>query len=405
MRIKRLVSFLFQAATIVLAAAFVIVYVYPGLLHRQQTPVVVFYERANAPGTVPPAVTPGPVSYAAAVDIAAPAVVNIYTQKLVTERAHPFLDDPLLRRFFGDRTRRPRKRLETSLGSGVIVSPQGYILTNNHVIDGADEIEVALHDGRTTSAKVVGTDPETDLAVLRVQSDKLPVITFGHSATLRVGDVVLAIGNPFGVGQTVTSGIVSATGRTQLGINTYENFIQTDAAINPGNSGGALINPRGELVGINTAIFSRTGGSQGIGFAIPVSLARDVLAQIIEHGRVIRGWLGVEIRDINDAQAASFGVKSSEGVRIEGVLKNGPAARAGLKRGDIITAIEHHPVKDVHDALAAIAKARPGAAIRIDGMRDRKRFHLEAIVSERPKQPKRPVRDDAPDKSTPDDNP
>ncbi|MEJ2508158.1 MAG: Do family serine endopeptidase [Gammaproteobacteria bacterium] len=400
MRISRLVTFFFQAVTIGLAAAFVIVYLYPELLHRR-APVVEFHEHAGAPNASarPPTVSPGPVSYAPAVNIAAPAVVNIYTQKLVTERSHPFLDDPLLRRFFGDQGGggKPHKRLETSLGSGVIVSPQGYILTNNHVIDGADEIEVALHDGRTASAKVVGTDPETDLAVLRIELDKLPVITLGSADKLQVGDVVLAIGNPYGVGQTVTAGIVSATGRTQLGINTYENFIQTDAAINPGNSGGALINPSGELVGVNTAIFSRTGGSQGIGFAIPVSLARDVMAQIIEHGHVVRGWLGVEIQDINDALAESFGVKSSEGVLIAGVLDDGPADRAGLKRGDIITAIQHQPVKDVHDALAAIAKAHPGSAIRVDGIRGGKPFHLEATVSERPKQPERTRRDDGPE--------
>jgi len=399
MRITRLVSFVFQAVTIGLAAAFVLVYLYPDLLHRQ-APVVEIHEHATAPTASagpPPAAAPGPVSYAQAVNLAAPAVVNIYTQKLVTERAHPFLDDPLLRRFFGDQGDKPRKRLETSLGSGVIVSPQGYILTNNHVIEGAEEIEVALHDGRTASAKVVGTDPETDLAVLSIALHKLPVITFGSADRLRVGDVVLAIGNPYGVGQTVTAGIVSATGRTRLGINTYENFIQTDAAINPGNSGGALITPNGELVGINTAIFSRTGGSQGIGFAIPVSLARDVLAQIIQHGHVVRGWLGVEIQNINDALAESFGVNSSDGVLIAGVLDDGPADRAGLKRGDIITAIQQHSVKDVHDALAAIAKAHPGSAIRIDGVRNGKPFHLKATISERPKQPENQRPDEGPE--------
>jgi serine protease DegS len=249
-----------------------------------------------------------PVSYATAVEAAAPAVVNIFTTKVVTQRVQPLFDDPLLQHFFGDRLAVPRKRLETSLGSGVVVSPQGYILTNHHVIVDADEILLAFPDGRTATATLVGSDPDTDLAILKVSLSGLPAITLGRSADLRVGDVVLAIGNPYGVGQTVTQGIVSAVGRTQLGINSIEDFIQTDAAINPGNSGGALVDAYGRLVGINTAIFSRSGGSQGIGFAIPVDLAKGVMRQIIETGHVTRRWLGIELQDMTPTLAESFGL-------------------------------------------------------------------------------------------------
>ncbi len=383
MKFYRPIIFLFQSVTIGLAIAFLVLVWKPDLLDNGKK-VVAFIE--SAPDSPRPTPASGPVSYADAVEFAAPAVVNIYTRKTVTTRS-PLFDDPLFRRFFGDRfSEVPRSRQETSLGSGVIVSEQGYILTNNHVVAEAEGIEVALRDGRSVSGKVVGTDPETDLAVIKVELEKLPAITLGDSEHLRVGDVVLAIGNPFGVGQTVTLGIVSATGRSQLGISTFENFIQTDAAINPGNSGGALINAGGELVGVNTAIFSRTGGSQGIGFAIPVSLARGVMQQIIEQGRVSRGWLGVEIQDLNPALAESFGLPDQNGVIIAGVLKRGPADKAGLQPGDVILEINGGAVRDVRSALTTITQAKPGNRIHIKGLRNRKAFELDAEVAERPVQ-------------------
>ncbi|HEX22290.1 MAG TPA: Do family serine endopeptidase, partial [Chromatiales bacterium] len=325
----------------------------------------------------------GPVSYADAVDAAAPAVVNVYTTKIVTERANPLYSDPIFRYFFGDRLA-PRQRLETSLGSGVIVSDQGYILTNNHVIEGAADIQVALRDGRSIEAVLVGTDSDTDLAVLKINMQGLPTITFGSSENLRVGDVVLAIGNPFGVGQTVTIGIASATGRNRVGISTFENFIQTDAAINPGNSGGALINAFGQLVGINTAIFSRSGGSQGIGFAIPVDLAKEVMSQIIETGHVVRGWLGVEGQDITPQLAESFGLQGVRGVIIAGVQRNGPAGRAGLRPGDILTHINGQPAVDSKTSMGLIASFAPGTRITLRILRAGMEMELKAVVAERP---------------------
>ena len=324
------------------------------------------------------------VSYASAVEIAAPAVVNIYSTKIITERPNPLYNDPFFRYLFGDQLA-PRKRLQSSLGSGVIVSDNGYVLTNNHVIDGADEIQVALRDGRSSEATVVGTDPESDIAVLKIKLKKLPTMTFANSDKLRVGDVVLAIGNPFGVGQTVTMGIVSATGRNRVGINTYENFIQTDAAINPGNSGGALIDPYGHLVGINTAIFSRSGGSQGIGFAIPVSLALDVMQQIIKNGRVVRGWLGIEVQDVTPALAESFGLKDARGVVVAGILRNGPAAVAGLKPGDVILDIGDKEIHDSHDVMNATAQKTPGTSVSIKIIRQGHDMTLDAKVGERPR--------------------
>jgi serine protease DegS len=382
MRISKNLLFIFQFVTIGLAIAFVAMYLYPELVTGPK-PVVELTEstqnRDDAKQT-------GMVSYAAAVKQAAPAVVNIYTSKIITERANPFFSDPFFRRFFGDELGRPRQRQETSLGSGVIVSTQGYILTNNHVISGAQEIAVAFLDGRSGIAKLVGADPESDLAVLKVDSTDLPAITLGRSSQIRVGDVVLAIGNPFGVGQTVTSGIVSALGRHSLGINTFENFIQTDAAINPGNSGGALINAYGELIGINTAIFSESGGSQGIGFAIPIDLARDVLTQIIEQGRVVRGWLGVQIQDINPRLAESFGLSSDDGVVITNIIINGPADKAGLDRGDVITHIDDKKIIDFRDALDRISKYKPGQTITLTVVREGKVIEKNAKVIERPTQ-------------------
>jgi len=385
MRINKFIVFIFQFVTIGLAAAFVILYLYPQFRSEvdQEQHVIEVKEAPVSNGSTPSLST---TSYADAVEKAAPAVVNIYTQKLVTERVHPLMEDPLFQYFFGDNQGNTRQRLESSLGSGVIISPEGYILTNNHVIEAADEIQVALRDGRTASAHIVGTDPDTDLAILKIELPELASITLGHSQQLRVGDIVLAIGNPFGVGQTVTSGIVSATGRNMLGINTFENFIQTDAAINPGNSGGALITANGNLIGINTAIFSRSGGSQGIGFAIPIDLARDVMQQIIEHGEVIRGWLGVAIQNITEDLAQSFDLKSLDGVIISNIIRNGPADQAGLTRGDVITHINSEAVKDVRAALTLISQAKPGTTVKISGIRQGKKFDVDVTVLQRPKQ-------------------
>ena len=391
MRINKFIVFIFQFVTIGLAAAFVILYLYPQFkadVQQEQEQRVI--EVKEAPLNNGIASLPSTSSYADAVEKAAPAVVNVFTQKLVTERVHPLMEDPLFRHFFGDNQGNSRQRLESSLGSGVIISSEGYILTNNHVIEAADEIEVALRDGRTASASVVGTDPDTDLAILKIETPQLQSITLGHSKQLRVGDVVLAIGNPFGVGQTVTSGIVSATGRNMLGINTYENFIQTDAAINPGNSGGALITANGNLIGINTAIFSRSGGSQGIGFAIPIDLARDVMQQIIEHGEVIRGWLGVAIQNITEDLAQSFELESLDGVIISNIIRNGPADQAGLTRGDVITRINGDAVNNVRTALTLISQAKPGSTVKISGIRGGKIFEADAVVMQRPKQEQQP---------------
>ncbi len=381
MSIRKLVLFLFQAITVGLVAAAALLFLKPELF---QSPSTVVEVRERPAGTSARDSWMGPVSYADAVDRAAPAVVNIFTAKLVTQRSHPLLNDPLFQYFFGDRFGTERQRLQTSLGSGVIISPQGYLLTNNHVVTDADQIEVMISDGRSLQATVVGVDPDTDLAVLKVESDNLPSIVIGNSEQLRVGDVVLAIGNPFGVGQTVTQGIVSATGRNQLGINTFENFIQTDAAINPGNSGGALINAHGELIGINTAIFSKSGGSQGIGFAIPESLAKGVMKQIIEHGQVVRGWLGIEAQDLTSALAESFGLKDTQGVLISGVLRNGPADKAGLLPGDIVMQLDGVVVTNARDSMNRIAGHVPGSTLRINGLRDGKAFAAEATIGRRP---------------------
>lgn len=343
---------------------------------------------SGAPTPPPPTIVrgEGPVSYAEAVQKAAPAVVNIFTAKVTLQRGNSLFDDPLFQRFFGDRFQsRPRKQLQTSLGSGVIISADGYIMTNNHVVDGADQIRIVLSNGRTLDATVAGIDPDTDLALLHVDANDLPTISLGDSQNIQVGDVVLAIGNPFGVGQTVTMGIVSATGRDQLGINTFENFIQTDAAINPGNSGGALINAHGELVGINTAIFSKSGGSHGIGFAIPVTLATGVMEQILKQGRVVRGWLGIAGQDITPELAESFDLGERSGVLVSGVLEGGPADRAGIAPGDLIETIDGRPLRSSHDVLNIIAAIAPGEKVRVTGWRGREAFELEVEVSERPR--------------------
>ena len=328
--------------------------------------------------------TPMQGSYREAAKRAMPSVVNIFTSKEAKQAKNPFMDDPFFKKFFGDRSGEQEEK-QSSLGSGVVVSPQGYILTNNHVVETADEIEVALADGRKAVAQVVGADPETDLAVIKIDLANLPAITLGHAEQSQVGDVVLAIGNPFGVGQTVTMGIISALGRNHLGINTFENFIQTDAAINPGNSGGALIDTNGNLLGINTAIYSRSGGSLGIGFAIPTTTVKTVMESIINTGHVVRGWIGVEPQDITPELAESFGLQKKNGTIIAGVLKNGPADIAGMRPGDILLAIEGKPVSDTTEMLNLIAQLTPGKKAKMTVFRKNQESTLEITIGKRPK--------------------
>jgi serine protease DegQ len=325
-------------------------------------------------------------SYAEAARRAMPAVVNINTSKQVAVAHNPFGDDPLFRRFFGDQLGSERQQI-ASLGSGVIVSPEGYILTNNHVIEAADEIEVALADGRKAKAKVVGSDPDTDLAVVRISLKNLPTMPFGQYQKVQVGDVVLAIGNPFAVGQTVTMGIVSALGRNHLGINTFENFIQTDAAINPGNSGGALVDAQGSLIGINTAIYSnnRAGGSLGIGFAIPVNTARQVMESIVATGSVVRGYIGVEPQEITPELVQALQLPRSSGALIAGVMRNGPADRAGIHPGDILVAVESQPTEDTTAMLYQIAQLKPGSSATVTVVRGNQQLTLAVNVGKRPK--------------------
>jgi serine protease DegQ len=371
-----------QTATVAVALLFVVSTFRPEWLPAKSSPVLPQQNTAAAPGTA--ASNRAASSYNDAVQRATPSVVNIFTSKEIRTPRHPLLNDPIFRRFFGDQLPDEAQRA-SSLGSGVIVSTSGYVLTNHHVVEAADEIEVALADGKKLLAKVVGNDPETDLAVLRVDAENLHAINFGSSDTLRVGDVVLAIGNPFGVGQTVTSGIISALGRTGLGINTFENFIQTDAAINPGNSGGALIDASGNLIGINTAIFSRSGGSMGIGFAIPVSTAHMVLEQIVKSGSVTRGWIGVEVQEITGPVAESFKLGSTRGALIAGVLRGGPADKAGVKPGDVLVEIEGKPVSDPSAMLNLVAALAPGAAAKMKLKRQGQDVDTNITVGRRPK--------------------
>ena len=371
-----------QTVTVLVAAYFVTATLKPEWLGRRLGAVgsVAVLEAPATSGSTPPA---GSLSGAA--KKAAPAVVSINTSKNAVR--NPRSNDPWFRFFFGDQ----QEQAQTGLGSGVIVSPDGYILTNNHVVEGADEIEVVLNDSRRALAKVIGTDPDSDLAILKINLDKLPVIVLGSSDTLQVGDQVLAIGNPFGVGQTVTSGIVSAMGRNQLGINTFENFIQTDAAINPGNSGGALVDVNGNLLGINTAIYSRSGGSMGIGFAIPVSTARMVMEGIVKDGLVTRGWIGVEPQELSPELAEIFGIKPglngvpTEGVVITGVLQKGPAALAGVQPGDIIVSVAAKPVRNVSDLLSNVASLKPGSPAKFRVIRKDKTLELDVSPGLRPK--------------------
>ncbi len=367
------------ALAVVAAALFALDRIIPGLLPFEGGAITI-REVASAVDGVP-----APSTFAEAAAKSRPSVVNIFTSKEVRTPRSPFMDDPVFRRFFGDRfqmNNRPQR--VSNLGSGVIVSVDGLILTNHHVIEAADEIQVALPDGKTLQAEVVGTDPETDLAVLKVKQKALPAVTFAKAENLRVGDVVLAIGNPFGVGQTVTMGIVSALGRSHLGINTFENYIQTDAAINPGNSGGALVDASGNLVGINTAIFSRSGGNLGIGFAIPVSIVRQVMEQIIAHGAVTRGWVGIEVQEITPEIADSFNLKSTEGALIAGVLRGGPADRAGIHPGDILVAVGGKPVRDSSSLLNLIAVLPPGKVAQLRLIRDQVEMQLLVTVEKRP---------------------
>ncbi len=326
----------------------------------------------------------GPASYAAAVRRASPAVVNIYTQKKLVQSRHPLLDDPFFQRFFNSSNLPQQQRMQSSLGSGVIITTDGYVLTNNHVVEGADQIVIQLQDGREAMVQVVGRDPETDLAVLKADLDQLTPISIGDPNQVSVGDVVLAIGNPFGVGQSVSQGIVSATGRNGLGLNTFENFIQTDAAINPGNSGGALVDAYGNLLGINSAILDRTGSSVGIGFAIPGNTAIKVLEDIIKHGRVIRGWLGVEARPLTRQAAALLDLDPPSGLVITSIYRGSPAHLAGLQSGDIITRINDYWVIDTERSMNMIADLSPGDSVKLDILRGGESSTMMAVAGTRP---------------------
>jgi Do/DeqQ family serine protease len=372
---KRLWLLFSQTVTVLVALVFVVATLKPQWLDRRPTfaSIVPVFE---APANPSADLTPGSLRVAAR--LAAAAVVSINTSQSAAN--NPNLEDPWFRFFYGERG---SSQPQTGLGSGVIVSPDGYILTNNHVIEEADEIQVTLNDGRTTAAEVIGTDPETDLAVLKINFTNLPAITWGNSEQIAIGDGVLAIGNPFGVGQTVTSGIISALGRTKLGINTFENFIQTDAAINPGNSGGALVDVSGHLVGINTAIYSRSGGSMGIGFAIPTSTARQVLEAIVRDGEVVRGWIGVEPQELTAELAEGFGLKPQAGVIITGVLQNSPAANAGLRPGDVVTAVGGTNVTTVSELLSAVAALPPGKPSTLSVNRKDERLNLKVVPGQR----------------------
>ncbi|CAM5487774.1 S1C family serine protease [Eoetvoesiella caeni] len=363
-----------QSVTICLAALFIVTTLRPDWLGtRPQAPVK------------PASTRDATLSYAAAVARAAPAVVNVYTTKQVREPLAPLLNDPDLEQLFGDIPGLSRRKKATTLGSGVIVRGDGYILTNYHVIEAADAVQVALYDGRQAKAEVVGADPDSDLAVLKIQLPNLSSITFNGNHELKVGDVVLAIGNPFGVGQTTTLGIVSALGRNRLGINTYENFIQTDAAINPGNSGGALVDASGRLVGINTAIYSESGGSLGIGFAIPAKTAHTIMEQIIATGSVKRGWLGLEPQDITPELARAFRLKQSDGVIVADVLRDGPAWKAGVRVGDIVLKLNDQAVEDSQGFLNQIAPLEPGKTVGLSVLRAGKRLQLDVKIGTRPR--------------------
>jgi serine protease DegS len=372
-QLGQLVYFLLQSIAVGLAIAFIMVYFFPEYLPGGSADSPATSIRGNS--------SQGPVSYQNAVSAATASVVNVYASTVRKQKTHPLFQDPLFQRFFGKPPAEIRR--DNNLGSGVLIGEQGYILTNAHVVKAADEILITLNDGRQTYASIEGMDEETDLAVLKVQLDKLPVLTIGNSKALRVGDVVLAIGNPYDFGQTVTQGIVSATGRKRLGITTFEDFIQTDADINPGNSGGALITATGALVGINTAIISSSGGSQGIGLAIPIHLALDVMRQLIEVGQVVRGWLGVEAQqlpmDIADAAGLTQG-----GVLIAGILQGGPADAAGIMPGDILLEIDNQQMANPQQLIHLISQYKPDTAINIRLLHGWQEKTLTAVVAQRP---------------------
>ncbi len=370
-----------QAVTVAVAVLFVVATLKPEWLPKRADGTSAVTVLPSLPAAQPVAIAPGTVnSYAPAARRATPAVVSITARKAPPRSSQSA--DPWFRFFFGDGV---AQQPQTGLGSGVIVTPDGYLLTNNHVIEGADDIEVQLTDGRTATAKLVGTDPETDVAVLKIEIEQLPAISFGNTDNLQVGDVVLAIGNPFGVGQTVTSGIVSALGRDQLGINTFENFIQTDAAINPGNSGGALVDATGSLVGINTAIYSRNGGNMGIGFAIPVNTARQVMEGLIRDGQVTRGWIGVEPRELTPEIAETLRLPVRQGVLITGVLQSGPASEGGLRPGDVVTRVGETPVATTGQLLNAVAALKPRETATIAVQRGERALEVKVVVGQRPK--------------------
>lgn len=380
---RQTVKFIMQSALVGLAAACLFLLIRPQLI-------------SPGPDNSPPGVDiqslsdsgefrnqQQPVSYQAAVAATAPAVVNVYASKVYQQTKHPLFQDPIFRRFFGEAPSLPEQRRSNNLGSGVIMNRDGYVLTNAHVIQDADDIRVTLRDGRQTYARVVGIDPDTDLAVLHITMDNLPAIPIGDSSKLRVGDVVLAIGNPYDFGQTVTQGIVSATGRKRLGITTFEDFIQTDADINPGNSGGALITARGELIGINTAIVSNSGGSQGIGFTTPINQAIDIIQQIIANGRVVRGWLGIEAQILSPDIIEVTGLING-GVLVAGVLQNGPAEQAGIIPGDIIISLGGQPTSDPQQAIKLITELNPGMDIEVTILRGWDQQTLRAKIAQRP---------------------
>ena len=371
-----------QAATIGLAVLFVIHTLKPGLLpNAARSGVVTLYENTSDSGSKMPA-----TGFSAAAKKAMPAVVNVFTSSTVKTPNNPFMDDPRFRFFFGDQLDEGIPQQSSSLGSGVIVSHDGYILTNHHVVEAADQIEVALADGRTAKGRIIGSDPETDLAVIKIDlPGNIPAITFGRADQAQVGDIVLAIGNPFCVGQTVTMGIISALRRNHLGLNTFENFIQTDAAINPGNSGGALADVNGNLIGINSAIYSPNGGSLGIGFAIPVSTAKKIMEQIIQSGSVTRGWIGVAVQELTPELAESFKLGNVQGVLISEVVRGSPADKAGVKAGDILTTVDNKPLTDSSIMLETISGLSPGKVAVLKLLRNQSEVVVQVKVGKRPR--------------------
>lgn len=376
-KIRSIVTFIGKPVLIGLFVAVALMLVFPEF--RGQSNSTVNSESMDLRGTDLDSGWSGPVSYSSAVSRAAPSVVNIYTRTVTKATKHPLLNDP----FFGRLYNRQQQRIESSLGSGVIMQSDGFIMTNHHVIDGADQILVLLYDGRTAAAVVVGTDPETDLAVLKINASQLQPISIGDPAQARIGDVVLAIGNPFGVGQTVTQGIVSATQRNGIGLNTFENFIQTDADINPGNSGGALVDVYGNLLAINTASLNQSG-SAGISFAIPADTAEKVLEDIIQYGHVIRGWLGMDAFPLNPQVSKQLNLPVNNGLLVRGVFNGGPSHRAGIQANDIVISINGSPVTDRHTSVSQIAEVMPGKTIELEILRQGKTFEVTAVAGTRP---------------------